>query len=92
MLSSFKERKNLEGWNSKVTTAFRNKQWLFLSLAKDKSVVLRPNLPIGFINLQKTKKLSVGVPFYKDKMAGAYMKDSIEQEFYFLAPTRIFFL
>lgn len=27
MLSSFKERKNLEDWNSEVTAAVRNKGW-----------------------------------------------------------------
>lgn len=56
ILSSFKRRKNLEGRSSEVTAAFRNKRCLLPSLAEEKLVPLRPNLPLSFTRPQKTHK------------------------------------
>lgn len=90
MLSSFKEKKTLEGWTSDVTAAFRNKRWLLPSLAEDKSVILRPNLPLDFIHLQEMQKSQWVFISIKIKQLTAHMKHRIALMFSFPGPARIF--
>lgn len=89
-LRSFKERKDLEGWSSEVTAAFRNKRWLPPSLAKDKSVLLRPSLS-RFHSSTEDTRIPVEFHFYKDETASAYIKQ-LHESFPFWFQQVIFFL